>query len=42
MGDQSEGLGVIRAGPGLSPQGLSPDLDSDQGPPRKVILQGRP
>ena len=42
VGDQSEGLGVIRAGPGLSPQGLSPDLDSDQGPPRKVILQGRP
>merc|ERR1711962_51010 len=42
VGEQSEGLGVIRAGPGLSPQGLSPDLDSDQGPPRKVILQGRP
>jgi len=39
-GEQSESLGVIRAGPGLSPC-LSPDSE-DQGPPRKVILQGRP
>ena len=39
-GEQSESLGVIRAGPGLSPC-LSPDSE-EQGPPRKVILQGRP
>ena len=37
-GDQSENLGVIRAGPGLSPD----QAEADQGPPRKVILQGRP